>query len=311
MSDRQTQFDEFLETFPQPLRSGLQSIPQNSGMLDTQHCTAVTETPGMSPESLMVRLLPVAKLYARAPISRFQVGAVAKARLSYDSDEFALFMGGNTEFAGQALTQTIHAEQAAVVNAWQQGAVQIDAIAVSTVSCGRCRQFLYELETRRSLTVIVQKPDGEGYTTERLSDLLPQAFGPQALSAKAGLISSRGRLPQLNLKTSVDDPLVLKALSAAEGTYAPYTHNFAGCTIQISDQKIYSGSYVESVAFNPSLSPLHTAIIRMNMDRMATDSNITRAILVEKPTTISQRGVSELFLDTLAPDIRLAYYEIR
>jgi hypothetical protein len=68
---------------------------------------------------------------------------------------------------------------------------------------------------------------------------------------------------------------------------------------------------VETAAFNPSLSPLHTAIIRMNMDGLETDGNITRAILVEKPTKISQRAVSELLLDSLAPDIRLEYYEIR
>lgn len=311
MSDHQTQFDQFLETLPQPLRSGLQSIPQNSGMLVTQLCKAIMETPGMSPESLMIKLLPIAKLYARVPISNFRVGAVAKARLSNDPDEFALFLGANTEFAGQALTQTIHAEQAAVVNAWQQGAAQIDAIAVSAAPCGRCRQFLYELDTRHSLTVIVQQPDRDSYTTERLPDLLPQAFGPQALSSKAGLIFSGEYPPPLNLKTSFDDPLVLKALSAAERTYAPYTHNFAGCTIQINHQKIYTGSYLESVAFNPSLSPLHAAIIHLNMDDFATGGNITRAILVEKPTTISQRGVSELLLNSLAPDIRLAYYEIR
>jgi len=194
----------------------------------------------------MVELLPAARLYARVPVSNFRVGAVVKARLSAGSDEFALFTGANIEFAGQALTQTIHAEQAAVVNAWLQGAVRIDAIAVSASPCGRCRQFLYELDTGRSLTVIGQTPDGDGYTTQQLSDLLPQAFGPQNLSVKTGFISSRRDSPQLNLKTGFDDPLVLEALSAAEGSYAPYTHNFAGCTIQVSDQKIFAGSYVET-----------------------------------------------------------------
>ena len=311
MSDHQTQFDQFLETFPQPLRSGLQSILQNSGMLDTQLCKAITETQGMSPETLMIKLLPIAKLYARTPISNFRVGAVLKARLSKDSDNFALFLGANSEFAGLALTQTIHAEQAAVVNAWQHGAVQIDAIAVSAAPCGRCRQFLYELDPHHSLTVIVQPPDRDGYTTERLSELLPQAFGPQDLGEKGGLMSSGGYLPALNLKTASDDPLVLEALSAARQSYAPYTHNFAGCAIQIDHQKSYTGSYLESVAFNPSLSPLHTAIIRLNMDRLINGGYITRAILVEKPTTISQRGVSELLLDSLASQIRLAYHEIR
>jgi cytidine deaminase len=311
MDERQNQFDAFLETLPQPLRSGLQSIPQNSGMLDTQLCKAITETPGMLPETLMIKLLPIAGLYARVPISDFRVGAVAKARLSKDADEFALFLGANREFAGQALTQTIHAEQAAVVNAWQQGAMQIDAIAASAAPCGRCRQFLYELDPHHPLMVIVQPPDEDDYTTERLSDLLPQAFGPQDLGEKGGLMPSGEHPLTLNLKAPCDDPLVLEALSAAGQSYAPYTHNFAGCTIQINHQKIYTGSYLESAAFNPSLSPLHTAIIRMYMDGLEAGGDITRAILVEKPTAISQRGVSELLLDSFAPEIRLAYHEIR
>lgn len=253
----------------------------------------------------------MAKLYARAPISNFQVGAIAKGSLSENTDEFALFLGTNIEFTGQALPQTIHAEQAAVINAWQQGVVRIDAIAVSAAPCGRCRQFLYELDTRHSLTVIVQTPEGDGYVNEQLSELLPQAFGPQDLAVKGGLISSSGNLPKPNLKTDFEDPLVHKALLAAQLTYAPYTHNFAGCAIQVRDKKIYTGSYVETAAFNSSLSPLHTAIIRMNMAGLATDNNISRAILVEKPTKISQRGISELLLDSLAPNTRLEYYKIR
>jgi cytidine deaminase len=310
MRNRQSRFDQFLETFPQPFRSGLQSVSQNSGMLGTQRCTTLAQTMGMSPESLMVKILPGAKLYARAPISNFQVGAIVKASLSEDPDEFALFLGANTEFTGQTLSQTIHAEQAAVVNAWQHGAVRIDAIAVSAAPCGRCRQFLYELETRHSLTVIVQRPDGDGYMKERLSGLLPLAFGPQDLAVKGGLMASSGYLPKPDLKTDFEDPMAHKALLAAEQTYAPYTHNFAGCTIQVSDQKIYTGTYLETAAFNSSLSPLHTAVIRMNMAGLAADKNISRAILVEKPTKISQRGVSELLLHSLAPSIHLEYYKI-
>jgi cytidine deaminase len=311
MTDRETQFYQLLETNPQPLRNCLQSISQNSGKLDSLYCRAVTEMPGISPDDLMVSLLPVAKLYAQVPISHFRVGAVARARFADDSDDFTLFMGANIEFTGQALTQTIHAEQAAVVNAWLRGTVRIDAIAVSAVPCGRCRQFLFELETGCAPAVIIAKPDGIGYSIAELPDLLPQAFGPQDLKVEAGLLSSHGYRPNLNLKTCPDDPLVLKALSAAARSYAPYTHNFAGCTVQMSDGKIHTGSYVENAAFNPSLSPLHTASIRLNMDALATDGKIIRAILVEKPTTISQRGICELLLGSLSPDIGLEYYEIR
>ena len=311
MSDRQSQFKQFLETFPQPLRSALQSILQNSGGLDARHCAAALQTAAMSAEDLMVKLLPAARLYARVPISNFEVGAIARARLANNPDEFSLFLGANIEFAGQSLSQTIHAEQTAVVNAWQQGAAQIDAIAVSAAPCGRCRQFLYELDRRQSLTVFIQKADGNGYSAEQLSDLLPQAFGGQDLSVDDGWMSSRRSLPKLNLKTFSDDSRVHEALAAAARTYAPYTRNLAGCAIQVDHQKIYTGAYVENAAFNPSLSPLHAALICMNMDGLAIGATITRAILVEKPTSISQRGVCKLLLESVAPDIRLEYYEIR
>jgi cytidine deaminase len=311
MTNRESQFYQLLETYPQPLRGSLQFILQNSGRLDSRYCKAVMEMQGISPAGLMVKLLPVAKLYAQTPISHFQVGAVSRARLVDGTDEFALFMGANIEFTGQTLTQTIHAEQAAVVNAWLQGAARIDAVAVSAVPCGRCRQFLFELETGCAPTVIIAQPDGDDYATAELYDLLPQAFGPKDLKIEAGLLSSRGHLPNLNLKSLPEDPLVLEALSAAARSYAPYTHNFAGCTIQMRDGKIYTGPYAENAAFNPSLSPLHTAFVRLNLDGLVTHGRITRAILVEKPTTISQRGVCELLLDSLATDIRLEYYEIR
>ena len=311
MSDRQNQFNQFLETFPQPLKGGLQSIPQNSGRLDARHCAAALQTAAMSTEDLMVALLPAARLYARVPISNFKMGAVVKARLSENEDEFSLLLGANLEFTGQSLSQTIHAEQTAVVNAWHQGAVQIDAIAVSAAPCGRCRQFLYELDTRHSLTVMVQDPDGNSFTTRHLPDLLPQAFGGQDLAVEDGWMSSGGNFPKLNLKTSSDDPHVHRALAAAGRTYAPYTHNLAGCAIQADDQRVYTGAYVENAAFNPSLSPLHSALICMNMDGLAMEATITRAILVEKPTTISQRGVSELLLASVAPETRLEYYEIQ
>jgi cytidine deaminase len=309
MRDRKTQFYQLLETFPNSLRDHLQSVLQNNGMLGAEHCMTVMETMGISPKDLMLKLLPVAKMFAAAPISHFPVGAVAKARVSDGCGEFALFLGANIEITGLALTQTIHAEQAAVVNAWLQGAMQIDTIAVSAVPCGLCRQFLYELETSRTLVVVAQRTEADGFTSAPLNDLLPQAFGPHDLGLEAGLISSAGHLPNLSLKTFSDDPLVREALSAAERSYAPYTHNFAGCTIQVGNKKIYAGRYVENAAFNPSLSPLHTAIIRLNLDGLAPDGKITRAILVEKPTTISQRGISELLLGSLAPDARLEYFE--
>jgi cytidine deaminase len=309
MINRKTQFHQILKTFPHSIREYLQVIPQNSAKVDSAHCKFIMEKLEISADDLMLKLLPIAELYARAPISNFNVGAVAKARLSEASGEFALSMGANIEFANLALTQTIHAEQTAVMNAWLQGAVKIDAIAVSAVPCGRCRQFLYELEESSTLDVIVQRPEADEFTNTKLSDLLPQAFGPSDLDVTTGLMAPSEHLPNLTLETISNDSMVLEALSAARRSYAPYTHNFAGCAIQVSDTKIYSGRYAENAAFNPSLSPLHTAIIRMNMENLSSSITITRAVLVEKPTTIRQRGICELLLGSLAPEVGLEYFE--
>lgn len=309
MIDYPDQINRLLKKYPSSIKEHLEFILQNSGRLDPEHCAVVMKTLGCSVEDLMVKLLPVAELYVKAPISNFSVGAVARARMSEGSDDFALFMGANIEFAELDLTQTIHAEQAAVMNAWLQAALKIDAVAVSAFPCGRCRQFLYELDGSHSVVIVVQKRSVAEAAITKLTDLLPQAFGPADLGVSGGLMATPGQLPDLSLKTLSDDPMVIEALSAAGQSHAPYTRNFAGVALQLSDDKIYIGRYAENAGYNPSLSPLHTAIIRMNADHFSCSNPITRAVLVEAPTMISQRGVCELLLSVLAPDVQLEYFE--
>lgn len=308
-SKRHSRFSQFLATFPSSVRECLQTIPQAGGMLAAEHCIAVMETLNISAEDLMLRLLPAGKLYSAAEISNFQVGTVAKASLLNNSNNFALFLGANIEFKGQSLTQTVHAEQAAVMNAWLQGARQIETIAITAAPCGYCRQFLYELEGSHKLTVILQKPNKGEVTKCSLTDLLPLSFDPHELGSETGLMASAAQQLDLCLQLFSDDPFVLKALAAAKNSYAPYSHNLAGCAIQASNGKIYPGRYAENAAFNPSLSPLHTAIIRMNMDNFESENKITRMVLVERPTSSGQRAVCELLLQTVAPDVNLEYFE--
>ena len=306
-----SQFQTFLETFPPPVRDYLQNVLQTGGMLAAEHCQAVMEALNISADDLMLSLLPLAKLYAATRISNFKVGAVAKARISDNSDKFALFLGANIEFPGQALIQSIHAEQAAVISAWMQGAVQINAMAVTAAPCGYCRQFLYELQNSPNLTLILQKPDKGEAGKYNLSNLLPEAFGPQELGSETGLMVSPDQLPDLSLLSSSNEPLVLEALAAARNSYAPYSQNYAGCAIMTVDGKMYTGRYAENAAFNPSLSALQTAIISLTMDRPGSENSISRAVLVERPTSISQRAVCELLLQTVAPDVKLEYFKAK
>lgn len=309
MKDRQKQFMKHLNLFPRKVQDILRTVPMQAGWLNAQQCTELIKNLGIDLEELMVRLLPLAKIYAVATVSRFRVGAVAMAGAEGNADQIELYLGANMEFMHQALNQTIHAEQSATMHAWHRGAQLLHAIAVSESPCGYCRQFLNEFEENDEMVVIT--PVGENFTFRKtpLSDLLPEAFGPFDLNNQSGLMPITSPDRRLRLKVAAKDRTVSEALLAAERSYAPYTKNFAGCAIQPVTGEIYSGRYVESAAFNPCLTPLQSAILCMNMDTVEEDRSIDRVVLVEKPTAVTQRKSVELLLGSWAPGINLEYFE--
>ena len=307
--ERDFQFQLFLDTFPPVVRKYLQSILLTGEMLGSEPCKTVTNALNISIEDLMLRLLPLAKLFSATTISNFQVGAVAKARMSQKNSKIALFLGANIEFPSQPLIQTIHAEQSAIINAWLQGAHHIEALAITAAPCGYCRQFLYELKGSQHLEIILHNSVSGNTSQHQLSNYLPEAFGPHELGQSTGLMASPARNTNIRLESTSNDPLVWDALSAARKSYAPYSGNYAGCIIKTNQGKEYAGRYAENAAFNPSLSPLHTAIIRMNMENLNLENKIVRSVLVERPTSISQRAVCELLLKTVAPEVNLEYHE--
>jgi len=64
---------------------------------------------------------------------------------------------------------------------------------------------------------------------------------------------------------------------------------------------VYSGSYIENVAFNPSLPPLQVALISMLRARK-NFGEISEVTLVELDNAaISQKAVIEATLSTIAP----------
>ena len=311
MTDRQKQFEAALNEFPEPVRQILQTIPRQAGRLSAPQCTELMKNLGIEPEELMTRLLPLAKIYAVVPVSRFQVGAVAMAVSRSHAGRFDLFMGANLEFMHQSLNQTIHAEQSATLQAWHQGAGYLQAIATSEAPCGHCRQFLYEFEKNADLMVITPHGKNRAYRRAALADLLPEAFGPLDLGKRSGLMSPAPQDRKLRLKAGAKDRTVAQALSAAEKSYAPYTQNFAGCALQTKTGEIFSGRYAESAAYNPSLAALQSAVLCLNMATLEEQQSIQRVVLVEKPTAVSQRNVTELLLGSWAPGIGLEYYEIK
>jgi cytidine deaminase len=117
---------------------------------------------------------------AYAPHSEFTVGAALLF------DDGAVVTGANVENASYGLT--LCAETVAVGKAMADGRRRgLVAVAVvgsgplPTTPCGRCRQMLNELAALGLTDPLVISCGTGGNVEHRLSELLPQAFGPAHL----------------------------------------------------------------------------------------------------------------------------------
>jgi cytidine deaminase len=266
--------------------------PGFSGQIPASDVKGLLETEGKRIDNLMLELLPLARTYSRPPISNYLVGVVARGLSG------ALYLGANLEIPGHSLGFSVHGEQSAISNAYMHADGGISAIAVTAAPCGHCRQFMNELSPGGDIQILVQ-----GSPATNLSTLLPSAFGPKDLGARDGAFPVKE--VDLNLPKGMSDELAVAALDAARKSYAPYTKAHSGVAIGTGSGRIYKGSYIENAAFNPSLSPLQTALVAL----IAAGENhaaISRATLVEiDGAAISQRSVVDAVLRAIAPAARL------
>ncbi|EZP54656.1 cytidine deaminase [Sphingomonas sp. RIT328] len=144
-----------------------------------------------------VRLIDAARAAARhahAPYSRFAVGAALLMR------DGSLITGANVENASYGLS--LCAETVAVATASAAGRLR-EVVAVGVIGgamdaagqatgttpvspCGRCRQVLNEAAQLggRDLAVYCGAAEGDAIARYRLSELLPDAFGPADLGIR-------------------------------------------------------------------------------------------------------------------------------
>lgn len=241
----------------------------------------------------MLSLLPLAQTYSRAPTSNFFVGVVARGASG------SLYLGANIEIPGQCLGFAVHAEQAALSNAYMNSETSVASLAVvGGAPCGHCRQFMEEISPAGEILILIpnQPP-------ARLASILPAAFGPSALGAMQGALPIRKA--NLALSSGASDALNAAALDAACRSYAPYSKSPAGIALRTTGGRIFQGCYIENVAFNPSLSPLQTAVVQLIAAGQAY-SAISAVTLVEvQGSKISQRAVTETVLAALAPQLKL------
>ena len=159
---RQAKFARAVNGFPQNVHKRLYRIPAKGGRLDRGDLEMIRQALPIDSAALLLRLVPLAQAYAVVPISGFCVGAVVQAKKLPDGSGGDVYLGANMEFEGLSLNQSIHAEQAAVANAWTNGETTFSALAVSASPCGLCRQFLHEYDGEGDMRVILPDPAGSG-----------------------------------------------------------------------------------------------------------------------------------------------------
>ncbi|CAA6692059.1 MULTISPECIES: cytidine deaminase [unclassified Lentimonas] len=237
-------FKDALSTLPATEQSLLLNqlcAPQFSGRLTDFASPAI---------ELAQALLPLASTFSIAPLSGFNVGAIAVGASG------ALYLGSNLEFTGTPLSATLHAEQSAVLNAWMHGERSLQAIAISAAPCGYCRQFLWELPNAPTLPIIV------GQTQTTLSELLPMPFG-EPRQGEQGLLDSPAS--KLQSTTPNQQTTAQRAINAAQRSYTPYTHTPEGFVIECADGQHFTGRTAENIAFNPSVPAVLTALNQRNL----------------------------------------------
>lgn len=263
----QNRFHAALNTLPSPLQTLLTDIvcaDTFPGYLSAKQVTALCNAAGTDEDALALAMLPLAAACAVTPVSRFNVGAIAHG-LSGN-----LYFGANMEFCHVPLQQTVHAEQSAITHAWLRGEKGLRKVTVNYTPCGHCRQFMNELNSGLQLRINLP-----GRAPHTLADYLPDAFGPKDLEIKTLLMDEQNH----GFALSGDD-LSQAAITAANKSHTPYSTSPSGVALQCRDGRIFTGSYAENAAFNPTLPPLQGALNLLSLNGYDYP-DIQRAILAE------------------------------
>lgn len=142
---------------------------------------------------LLIKSAKAASQRAYAPYSRFSVGCAI-------TTESEIFVGCNVENASYG--NTICAERNAIFNAVAQGHRELRRLVIYTPTqlpaapCGPCRQVINEFNPDMEILCVC---DSESEIRARLSELLPQAFGPanvQETLPDQGALAARSAGPR-------------------------------------------------------------------------------------------------------------------
>ena len=287
-----------LESAPQTIKALLSDIVLAEGFDATfskEQYQELLSASGLEDNELRVALLPLAAAYSYAPISNFYVGSLVRGLSG------RLYFGANLEISGAQLGQTVHAEQSGISHAWMKGEEGISDITINFSPCGHCRQFMNELTTAKELKIQLPERDEKS-----LEDYLPDSFGPADLGITTGLMSKLDHA----FSCEDNDALVTSALHALNRSHAPYTKNLSGVALKLITGEVFTGSYAENAAFNPSLPPLQVALIQLRLAGFEFDQIECAALVEMNEGSISHLADTQSTLETINPDIPVSYLAI-
>lgn len=244
-------------------------------------------------ETCLFTLLPLAANYALVPLSQYRVGAIAVG-LSGNA-----YFGANMEFGGHSLSQTVHAEQAAINHAWLSEEQGISDIFVNQSPCGHCRQFMNELSTSEQLNIHVQDRPAMS-----LAQLLPDAFGPKDLGIVHRLMSTA---VDINVPEAILDN---SGKAKWQRSYSPYSQSRSVCVIVLQGGERIYGCYAENAAFNPSLAPLQSALIMLRLAGHDFDRIVEVELFELEDAQVQHHEVTRSLLNAISPSILLRYHPL-
>ena len=293
-------FQRQLEQFPASATAVLQSLTQQQGRLEPEQIQTLKDLLQLSTEQLLKALLPLAGAMSTCPISNFSVGAIVEGHREHGQGPF--YLGANLETVGQPLKMSIHAEQAAICNAWHEGETRLRRLMVNEAPCGHCRQFINEINEIEKMDILVSQLHGDQLRHYHITSLLPDAFGPADLQQTTRLMSPAS---QTLICPDSTDELINAATEAARQSYAPYSGCYSGVALRLENGSIVTGRYAENAAFNPGLTAMEAALVNLRLSSLdKPHGKITDVVMVERQAAISHKAMASSILDHLGAQLR-------
>ena len=250
---------------------------------------------GLTGDELVLVALKQAETFARPPISNFFVGCIGR-----EAETGNLVFGGNLEFPGAHIGNTVHGEGFVFSRAFSRG-TSIATIAVFEAHpCAHCRQFLSEFAATANLALI----DPMGHRL-RMADLYPWPFDPDYLGEK-GIVAGEIRHPDLTLGANeFAAPVAAKLTELGQQSYTPYGKSPAAIVLTLNNGAIVGGAAIESVSFNPTVSPLQVAMINLFAHGYAASDIAAAAIATTPGALVDYAGHAAGLLAAIAPGVTL------